>query len=286
MIEKPWLTKELDNKPFTYDEEKLNNFIEQRQIYEAKQIIDHELSNDEKLREKVIPENYKQTRRARVAKNFMKMENPGIDIMNLTKYEKENLEAYYKALQMSVNFAKDENFYLDDRAMVMIHCQVFSKDIDQKQYCRYRLRNAMDEKPLIGKGYFEPVDGEDVNSRISSLLYDYEETWKNDNIFARGAKFVSEYVRIQPHLQGNKRVALIILNYTLLKNGYPDIYFDKEQLNDLYDCLKESILTRDVTNFACLIAKNVSNYYHAVVQRIEDVKVDNFLKKTNDNIKK
>lgn len=278
-----WLTESLDKKEYFYDEAILN-FVTER-INKKKAQIERYLETHPKLKEKLYSPKRRILRFRKSALSYLSIDTdstlditPSIDKTESEKeFEKQQiaqLVAYQKACEMAHNFAHDEIAYMDESMFVRLHSELCQNHPEKRKIIRMRLRNEDDPTIMIGKGYFQPVDGSIVNIRVSMLLFNYLNNWETDNIFARGAKFVTEYIRIQPHLDGNKRVALMLLNYILEKNGYADIYFDKNQIEKLYEQIKYAMLSRDVTHFALLIAKTMEKNYDNTIEKIKDYRIE------------
>lgn len=282
-MEKVWLTEQLDRTPYFYNEQELVEIT--NRINNKKEQIERYLDAHPKLKEQLYSEKRRVMRFRRSAFSYLSIDSNGtLDIVpSIHKSEAERefdqqqinqLLAYQKACQMAHEFAHDENVYLDEKMFVRLHTQLCQGNEEKRNFVRPRLRNDDDPTIMIGKGYFEPVDGSIVSLRVSMLLFNYLNHWEHDNVFAKGAKFMTEYVRIQPHLDGNKRVALMLLNYILEKHDYTDIYFAKKQMDELYENIQEAMITRDVTNFAKFIALTTELYYDNVIEKIKDYRIE------------
>lgn len=290
---KEWLTDELDKQPYVYNKElldmlknnidsvigKINTFFDSTP--EAKEIITGEKAHEIRFK--------------RNALSYLELEtNETLDIVpKQAKTESERLyeeqqlrqlKAYISACKYEYTKARDPHSYLDENLCVRFNYEILQGDNERGEKQRFRLRNASDPLLMFGKGYFAPVDGDKVGRRLSMLIYDFENRWKDDNIFARCAKFIVEYVRIQPHMDGNKRVALMISNYILEKNGYGDIYFKKSQKDNLYEQIKQGMLTRDVTGLASLIADSMRLRYNEEVKQIIEFKMRNLGENINEDV--
>ncbi len=290
-----WLTEELDRKPYTIDLSKLERYlqeIERKQFFIKRYLEVHPkaikvLYTDEKRRKRFQDS----------ALSYLVLEGgDGIDPIpskdknefqiELEKEEMKNVLAYEDACEMMHNASQDENCYLDADLLIKAHGIMYSKNPDKKLLVRPRFRNEKDNLIVMGQGYFEPVPGELVASRVNYLFSDFYNPWYSDHPIVKGAKFVTEYFRIQPHMDGNKRTALMALNFILEKNGYPDIYIDSAQSQRLFDSLKTGLLTRDVTDLALLISENVNTRYEHRVKEIIGYRVDNFKANQEDKEKK
>ena len=281
-----WLTAELDKQEYVGNEEllkektlEIDNLIKKINAY---------LEVHPKLKEKLFSEEHRDERFSRSAKSYLTLEGEkDIDIIpsvNMTEAQREydklqimQFHAYREACQFVHDSAQNPFSSLDSSLSVRLHNILLMNDPDKHLKIRPRLRNQDDPQIIIGQGYFDPVDGAKVSERFCVMLYKYEDVWKNDNIFIKGAKFVVEYVRIQPHLDGNKRMALMLLNFILNKHGYSDVYFAQNQTTALYDSIKTAMLTRDVTPLACLIAESSRLYCEDIVEKIKEHRLKNSL---------
>jgi Fic family protein len=73
----------------------------------------------------------------------------------------------------------------------------------------------------------------------------------------RAAFIHHEFVRIHPFIDGNGRVARLITNFYLMKNGYPPIIIQKEDRKNYYRSLNKADLG-DLSDFAKFIARAVN----------------------------
>lgn len=86
--------------------------------------------------------------------------------------------------------------------------------------------------------YTEPVQPYLIEPKITSLLAD-NETWKETmNDIERIARFHLEFEGIHPFIDGNGRTGRLILNFELIRNGYPPInvkFTDRKRYYDAFD---------------------------------------------------
>ncbi len=103
--------------------------------------------------------------------------------------------------------------------------------------------------PYISRGYRQfgtlleetktPIPpAEEIPLLMEKLVFDYQETWKDLEPFAREAHFFTDMIRIHPFEDGNRRTAFLFVNLHLLKQGYAPVYLTdniyKEYLNNLH----------------------------------------------------
>ena len=279
-----WLTEELDNKEYICNSNLVQIKVEELDSLIKK--INTYLEVHPKLKNKLFSEDHRDDRFCRSAKSYLTLEGENdIDIIpsvNMTEEQKEydkqqilQFQAYREACKFIHEKAENPFTYLDSDLSVRLHNLLLMNDQDKHLKVRPRLRNQDDPKIIIGQGYFDPVSGEKVSERFAVMLYKFENVWKDDNVFVKGAKFVIEYVRIQPHIDGNKRMALMLLNFILNRNGYSDIYFAQNQTEALYNAIKTGILTRDVTDLSLLILESSRLYCEDIIDKIKEHRLKN-----------
>ncbi len=285
-----WLTDELDMVPFSYDKVQLDEVI--KKIEDKKVKIDRYLEVHPKAKAYVFTDENRNKRFIDNALSYFALEQgDAIDIIpSVDKSHGENTKefsdmkkvvAYKNACEMMHNSALDPNCYLDDQLLIRAHSLLYEGDPESRNFVRYRFRNQTDPTILMGQGYFNPLQGEWVAMRVGALLYNLSDTWSDEHPIIKGAKFVAEYFRIQPHLDGNKRTALMALNFILEKAGYPDIYIREDQSKELFKTLETAILDRDVTPLALLLAENVNIRYDRITDEIRDYRINGFEKITS-----
>jgi len=64
-----------------------------------------------------------------------------------------------------------------------------------------------------------------------------------------------EFVKIHPFLDGNGRTSRLLLNFELMKNGYPPIIIEKSERAIYFESLEKGSLTGDWTDFIQFVAK-------------------------------
>ena len=291
---KRWLTEELDRKPYKCDLDKLKKIFDE--IAEAKTKVERYFEVHPKAKKAIVTDEKRKKRFRDSALSYLALENGDeIDIVpsrDKTEFEIEEeskemskVLSYGEACEMVHNAAMDKDGWLDNNLLIKAHTKLFEKDPERLNFVRYRFRNETDPVLLVGQGYFNPVEGDLVAPRMNMLFMDYNNAWYEDHPIVKGAKFVTEYVRIQPHLDANKRTALMALNFILEKNGLPDVYINQAQAERFFEALKTGMLDRDVTDLANLIAENVQLRFNTRIKEIREYRIKNFqnelIKRTN-----
>lgn len=79
-----------------------------------------------------------------------------------------------------------------------------------------------------------PISNPDnIETDMKKLLYDYEYTWRELDVFEREAMFHINFIRIHPFEDGNGRTARLILNFNLIKQGKSPVIITTD-LNEYY----------------------------------------------------
>lgn len=261
-----WLTLELDMKPYRCDMEKVGGLLGEIDA-KLKQFYDY-CKLHPNFEKEMFSKTAQERRSRETALAFLGIEKPiSIDAKSsLEKSEGERfvenqnmkkLLAYTNASQYMKDILHSEAPFLDQSICLRAHATMCQGEEDKHLIIRYdRFRNESDPTLIIGQGYFAPVDGDLVQARMDYLFQNlFYGQWFGDHPIVRASKFLAEYFRIQPHMDGNKRMALLCMNFILQKEGYADVRFRNEQKERLFEALKTALLTRDVTELVQVVAE-------------------------------
>ena len=230
---KEWLDFKTDQKPYFYQHEVLENVL--NEIEAKKNSIEKYFEVHPKSRDLICTKEKRMKRCLESANSYLNLEDdlhidivPSIDKSEIEKeIELENMKriaAYQRACEDMHQIAMSKDGFLYPDLLIKQHIQMCMGDSEKRGIIRHRFRNETDPEIMIGQGYFAPVDGYLVTPRVNHLFSMLNNDWYEDHPMVKGAKFVTEYVRIQPHLDGNKRIALMGLNFILEKEGYVCIF--------------------------------------------------------------
>lgn len=260
-----WLTLQTDMSPYRCDKEKVSDSLQQiddklKKFYDYCEI-------HPRFKEEMFSKQAQERRSRETAMAFLGIEKPiTLDpSSSFTKSEAEQeveklkirkLLAYTDASQYMKDILHSEAPYLDQSVCLRAHATMCQGEEDKHLIVRYdRFRDESDPLIIVGQGYFNPVEGELVRPRMDLLFNKYYGEWFKDHPIVKGAKFLTEYYRIQPHMDGNKRMALLCMNFILQKDGYADVRFNSGSKEKLFDALKTAVLTHDVTDLVLTIAE-------------------------------
>ncbi|OXS58355.1 cell filamentation protein Fic [Cohnella sp. CIP 111063] len=136
-----------------------------------------------------------------------------------------------------------QNHTLTEWQIKSIHSLILKGILDD-QAGVYRTQNV-----LISGAKHVPPDYSQVPELIANFTQWLEEEGTNLHPVARAAVIHSEFVKIHPFVDGNGRTARLLLNFELMKNGYPPIVIEKEQRLAYYTALDETHMTGDFSTF-------------------------------------
>ena len=85
-------------------------------------------------------------------------------------------------------------------------------------------------------------------------------------MIARAAELHTRFVKIHPFVDGNGRTARLLLNFELMKAGYPPAIIRKEDRLANYDSLDDACVTGDYTAITQLVAQAVQRSLDTYIQ--------------------
>ena len=166
------------------------------------------------------------------------------------KTMREHLEAINH--KESIDFLEDlvqDNNELSEIDIKNIHAIVL-KGIDNENAGRYRTANV-----IISGASHIPPDAIIVSESMEKLIYRYDEWKEKYHPIIVAALLHAEFVKIHPFIDGNGRTARLLMNFEVMKNGYPPIIIKNEERHKYYDALDVGALTGDYTDFVKMVTK-------------------------------
>ena len=163
---------------------------------------------------------------------------------------REHLEAinHKEAIEFLEELVKDNN-ELSEMDIKNIHAIVL-KGIDNENAGRYRTENV-----IISGASHIPPDAIIVPESMEKLIYRYDEWKEKYHPIIVAALLHAEFVKIHPFIDGNGRTARLLMNFEVMKNGYPPIIIKNEERHKYYDALDVGALTGDYTDFVKMVTK-------------------------------
>lgn len=117
------------------------------------------------------------------------------------------------------------------------------------------------------KGQHQPPDYVKVYDRMKKMIDDLDFNFKGTAI--EKAAFVSLTIsKIHPFIDGNGRVARLMLNYYLIKDDYLPISIGKEDKLDYFEALDQFKLEKKMTKMIELIEKLLLERYNEINEKL------------------
>ena len=120
-----------------------------------------------------------------------------------------------------------------------------------------RYRSKYNTSFTIVKGAtWVPVSNSRVSENMDNLL-----DWYNDDSIKlhpiiKAAILHTEFIRIHPFADGNGRTARLLMNYELIRNGYPSVVIKARDKNRYFNALNTAITTKDITDLVKIIEES------------------------------
>jgi Fic family protein len=127
------------------------------------------------------------------------------------------------------------------------------KGIDTENAGRYRHENV-----VISGAKHMPPKHDVVAALMNRLMMEYHHEWQAFHPVVRAALLHGEFVKIHPFIDGNGRTARLLLNFELLKSGYPPIIFKNEERARYYDVLDLAHTTMNYDPFIEMVSSLVA----------------------------
>ncbi len=141
-----------------------------------------------------------------------------------------------------------ENYDFDERLIKEIHSIVLANDNENRG--KYR-------KVPVRVGSHRPTDALNIPIEIETLLKEY---LKIDEIhlIKKIAEFHLKFESIHPFIDGNGRTGRLLLNFELMRNGYPPINIKFENRERYYKAFEDYRKTGKATLMTELIHDSVT----------------------------
>ncbi|AUT59442.1 Fic family protein [Paraburkholderia terrae] len=140
-----------------------------------------------------------------------------------------------------------------------IHALVL-KGIDDGEAGRYRQENE-----VIAGASTTPPDFLHLPAEMASFVEWHVQAQALHPI-TRAAELHTRFVKIHPFVDGNGRTARLLLNFELMKAGYPPAIIRKEDRLAYYDALDEACVSDDYSAITLLVAQAVQRSLDTYLQ--------------------
>lgn len=136
---------------------------------------------------------------------------------------------------------------VDQRKIKNLNALVL-KGIDYGEAGRYRPENV-----TISGASTIPPSFLHLNEEMAGLI-DWYSKASGMHPIQRAAELHTRFVETHPFIDGNGRTGRLLMNFELMKSGYPPAILLKEDRLRYYDALDEACLTRDYSQITLLVA--------------------------------
>lgn len=123
------------------------------------------------------------------------------------------------------------------------------KGIDDKNAGVYRK-----EQVFISGARHLPPSFMQVPQLMGELVKDFNGGWKKDHPILRAALLSGEFVRIHPFIDGNGRTSRLLLNLSLMRDGYLPIVIKKEDKPAYIEALDKAHHENDYQDYVLFLA--------------------------------
>lgn len=127
------------------------------------------------------------------------------------------------------------------------------KGINDKYAGTYR-----DQKVVISEAEHTPPDPFSVNDEMERFIQWYDTEAQALHPIERAAMVHILFVGIHPFIDGNGRIARLLLNLELMKAGYPPIIIKKENRLKYYNALDKAHTANDNQNFVGIVVEELN----------------------------
>ena len=183
--------------------------------------------------------------------------------------DKAVIDNFLKA-QKLLFFRLEKEPYVYPELLLHLHRELVRDNLDIADYEKGRFRDRYSNE--IQAGYFHPTPGSRVAEEVVVAMtnYAYVDKKNEDACFEKIAKLHAQFVRIQPFMDGNKRMAFLLTNAMLKLHGFPiiDLCKNKEESKMYNNALKEAIVNRNVTKLAQIILGKVKDKQEVIIDKI------------------
>lgn len=126
------------------------------------------------------------------------------------------------------------------------------KEIDNANAGKYRSENVV----ISGAEHIPPKHYE-IGDLMQKLIAEYQNEWGNFHPVVKATLLHGEFVKIHPFIDGNGRTSRLLLNFELMKYGYPPIIIKNAERSRYYDALDLAHTTMDYEPFLKFVSELV-----------------------------
>ena len=177
---------------------------------------------------------------------------------------KEHLEVVnHKNAILYIEDIVKEKEPLSERQIKNIH-NLILKGIDDENAGVYR-----DQKVVISGAEHKPPEPFNIKPKMENLIEWYKNEGQELHVVERAARLHTDLVKIHPFIDGNGRTARLLLNFELMKNGYPPVIIRNEDRVSYYESLDKAHTTDDYSDFIKIIKETLNRSLDLYLELID-----------------
>ena len=141
--------------------------------------------------------------------------------------------------------------------------QLILKNIDDKNAGAYRKSNV-----IIAGAEHVPPDYIHLQEEMEKFIEWYKTQAQKMHPVEKAARVHADFVKIHPFIDGNGRTARLLMNFELMKDGFPPVVLPVEKRLEYYEALDKAHTKNDYTSFLELAVKlseeSFKPYFHVL----------------------
>ena len=144
---------------------------------------------------------------------------------------------------------------LSENTVKSLHALIL-KNIDDKNAGSYRNINV-----LISGATHRPPSHIEVASKMEAFINWYRTDAQTLHAIERACRVHVDFVGIHPFSDGNGRTSRLLMNFELMKNGFPPVVLKVENRLAYYEALDKAHTLGEYDNFIALVAELVEESF-------------------------
>jgi len=169
---------------------------------------------------------------------------------------REHFEAInHKEAILFVESLVEKDEVLSEYTIKSLHALIL-KNIDDSNAGCYRTINV-----LISGATHRPPSHFEVPSKMEDFITWYKTKAQTLHPIERACRVHVDFVGIHPFTDGNGRTSRLLMNFELMKNGFPPVVLKVENRLAYYDALDKAHTLKDYEPFIALVASLVEESF-------------------------
>ena len=144
---------------------------------------------------------------------------------------------------------------LSEYSIKSLHALIL-KNIDDENAGNYRKINV-----LISGATHRPPLSIEINSRMESFIHWYKTEAQMLHPIERACRVHVDFVGIHPFSDGNGRTSRLLMNFELMKSGFPPVVLKVEHRLAYYEALDKAHTLNEYDDFIALVTKLVEESF-------------------------